>query len=219
MFSNVTLTQDAWPASSPYERVLGGEFASLHPQLRTYFGQIPFAHEGHGEGTFREAGLRLRTLRPLFAIAARLGMAFPEWGADVPFGVRNIPDADGAVHATRTFRFARAIRVMSDRVSVADGMLVDRLGHRGMLDVELLARVQHGALQLRSRRLALRLGALRLPLPRLLGVELTEEVVAGGAQRVAVRVSVPVLGEIYGYRGTFTYSIRHVGVPADVSAR
>lgn len=219
MFSKSADRPDASGEASVYERVLGDEFASLHPQLRAYFGAIPPGQEGRGSGVFREAGLRRRALRPLFVLAARAGVAFPEWGRDVPFDVRNTRDADGSLRAVRTFRFAGATRVMTDRMWAAEGGIVDALGHAGALEVELAVAVRGGALHMRSRRLALRVRGRRLPLPRLVAVTLTEEAAEGeGVQRVAVRVRVPLLGDVYGYDGTFTYAVTAT-TPTGVSVR
>ena len=193
-----------------YERVLGERFADLEPQLRTYFGGIPEGFEGVGRGCFEQAGLRRRALRPLFAAAGSRGIAFAEHAADVPFMVRNVAAADGSLHAVRTFVFPGAIREMSDCMRVVDGRLVDRIGRRGGIEVEFGASVADGRLTLTSRRLWLRISGLRVPLPRLATVVLDERTLSGEerTQHVRVCVSVPGLGEVYGYAGAFTYELR-----------
>ncbi|MFT3798244.1 DUF4166 domain-containing protein [Microbacterium sp.] len=198
----------AGDGASVYQRVLGGDFAALDPRLRSYFGPIPPGAEGVGVGTFREAGLRARVLRPLFAILRMRRIAFAERGVDVPFDVRNIPEADGALRGIRTFRFAGWPREMVDRMRVVDGRLIDRLGARGELEVELAVRVVDGGLRLDSRRIALRLGGIRLPLPRVVAVSIREEACDDGTQHVEARITAPILGEIYGYAGAFTYGLR-----------
>lgn len=209
MFSNATSALDATSTASVYERALGDAFASLPSQLRAYFGPIPPGYEGVGAGVFEEAGLRFRILRPAFALAARLGIAFPERGVDVAFDVCNAPAIDGSRRGIRRFRFGAATRVMIDRMDVIGGRLVDRLGRGGLLEVELDAHVRENSVRLSSRRLALRVRNRRVPLPRVMRVEVVEEVVDGppGGQAVTVRVSAPVLGEIYGYRGVFSYAV------------
>ena len=209
MFRNYRGSDSERPASV-YERVLGDRFADLDPQLRAYFGGIPDGFEGVGRGCFDEAGLRRRALRPMFAAAARRRIAFAERGADVPFTVRNVPAADGSLHAVRTFFFPHATREMRDVMRVADGNLVDRIGAHGEVEVELEASVSKGRLTMVSRRFALRLFGLRLPLPQLLRVVLCERTLSpeDRTQRVDVRVRVPWLGEVYGYSGAFTYELR-----------
>jgi hypothetical protein len=95
---------------------------------------------------------------------------------------------------------------MVDAMSVVDGALHDRLGRRGGLEVELILDVVAGALHMRSRRQWLRLARLRLPLPPIVRVTLTEQT-SGDGQRVDVRMTAPVLGEVFRYAGTFSYSI------------
>lgn len=214
MFSNCV---SGWPSTgqaSVYERVLGDEFATLDPQLRSYFGPIPAGFVGVGSGRYRAAGLRVRALRPLFALLGRRQIAFAEYGEDVPFSVRNVVDADGTLRSVRTFRFASGTRVMTDTMRVSGGRLVDRIGTRGELEVDLAVRVSDGRLRMQSGRLALRLFGLRLPLPRLVSVSLTEEACEDGSQRVGVRMTAPFLGEIYGYSGDFTYELQRVAISA-----
>ena len=54
--------------SNPIRRTLGERFTALHPQLQTYFGDIPDGHVGVGNGTYIWAGLRCRSLRSVFAV-------------------------------------------------------------------------------------------------------------------------------------------------------
>jgi hypothetical protein len=215
MYRNAIDGRDATTAGSIFERVLGDDFAALAPPLQTYFGAIPLGHVGVGAGRFDEVGLRVRALAPAFAALVRLGVAFPERQTDVPFDVRNEVGVDGARHAVRRFHFQGVTRTMTDRMDVVSGRLVDRLG--GLLEVELALCVAERDLRMISRRLALRVGGVRVPLPHLARVELVEGVDAGvaGVQRVAVSVRMPVLGEVYGYRGSFRYAIEPAppGVP------
>lgn len=195
---------------SVYERVLGDRVADLHPRLRRYFGSIPEGFEGVGEGVYREAGLRNCLLRPVFALLARGRIAFPEYGRGVRFTIRNAPGPGGVRHAVRSFAFPSATREMTDSMRVVDGRLIDRVGSRGRVEVELDLLVCDGRMQMRSRRIALRVAGLRLPLPPLVKLVIEERASSTdpGAQHVDVRMIAPVLGEIYGYRGTFTYDLR-----------
>jgi hypothetical protein len=58
---------------------------------------------------------------------------------------------------------------------------------------------------MRSRRQWLHLGPVRLRMPGLVRVTLAESA-AGGRQHVDVRMTAPVLGEVFRYAGTFTYT-------------
>ncbi len=214
MFSSPTSPPNETGAASVYERVLGESFTQLDPQLRAYFGTIPTGHEGFGTGRYDEAGLSKRVLRPLFALLARPRIAFAEHAVDVPFTVRNFTTPDGLLCAVRTFHFPRATREMADTMRVVDGRLLDRIGVGGHLEVELELSVSEGRLRMRSRRFALRALGMRLPLPPVARISLEERALPGavGVQQVTVRVTVPLLGEVYGYSGTFTYGLRPLTV-------
>ncbi|CDK00177.1 conserved hypothetical protein [Microbacterium sp. C448] len=216
MFSKRASVEGGSPGVSVYERVLGDDFGALDPQLQRYFGLIPEGFVGVGSGRYRVAGLCVRALRPLFAVLARRGIAFAEKGADVPFSVRNIPHPDGTLSAVRTFEFVNGTRAMRDVMRIDGERLVDRIGAKGEIEVELSMRVSEGRLRMESERLALRLWGLRLPLPRVVRVLLTEQALPVGAQRVELRILAPVMGEIYGYSGDFTYEVRRDEEPPEV---
>ncbi|PPG40542.1 DUF4166 domain-containing protein [Pseudoclavibacter sp. RFBA6] len=153
---------DAKPQQSVYEQILGPQIELLHPQLRRYFGPIPAGHEGRGSGVYSWAGGRRSMLRPVLAWLAFRHVLFPERGRNVPFAIRNRPEGDGALSARREFTFPRVTRVMEDTMRVVPGAggkprLVDRLGRRRGLEVELEVRVHEGALRMRSTRLWLRM--------------------------------------------------------------
>lgn len=193
---------------SVLERALGGSLTGLHPQVRDYVRALPPGASGHGEGRYRVAGLRVRMLRPAFAVLARAGIAFPERERDIRFTVTNIDAVDGSRHAVRTFSFAARTRIMVDEMRMERGTLVDRLGRHGRLEVSLHPSVEGGALIMHSGALRLRWGRVRLPLPHVATVILREESVEEGLQRVRVAIRMPLLGEVYGYEGTFRYSVR-----------
>jgi hypothetical protein len=193
---------------SVYERVLGERFGDLDPGLRAYFGSPP-GTVGTGVGVYEIAGSRHHWLRPVLAWLAWRRMLFPEFGHDIPFTIVNTTNADGSLSARREFGFPRVTRVMEDTMSVVDGALHDRLGRRRGLEVEFALAVVDGGLRMRSRRQWLRLGGVRLRMPGLVRVTLAES--AGGrpgaeTQRVDVRMTAPVLGEVFRYAGRFTYS-------------
>jgi hypothetical protein len=188
--------------ASVYERVLGERITELDPALRAYVGEIPAGSVGRGAGIYDVAGSRHRWLAPVLAWLAAREVLFPEYGRDIPFTVENRGDRT----ARRTFDFPRRTRVMTDAMTVVDGRLHDRLGRRGGLEVELLLEATRGELQMRSGRQWLHLGPLRLRMPGLVRVELTEAA-HGTGQRVDVRMRAPLLGEVFRYAGTFHYRV------------
>ena len=200
---------------SPYQAVLGGELAGLHPRLQAYFSAIPAGHHGYGRGVFETVGTPRRWLWPALAVLARAGVVFPVWQREVPFTVVNRPVAADSPHpavtADRSFALTAGDRHMRDLISVDASGLYDRLGSPPRLDSRLHASVVDGALRLRSTRVTLLAGGLRIRFPRRLApvVELIESFDdALGSQRVSLTVRAPLLGTIYEYAGTFDYEVR-----------
>lgn len=88
-------------------------------------------------------------------------------------------------------------------------VLVDDIGRNRRLRVVLTASVDRGALVLRSTRVGLRLGMLRLRVPEPFAprVLLTERFDAGRCQQhVSVEIDLPLLGRVYEYSGWFDYT-------------
>jgi hypothetical protein len=201
-------------AASPYERVLGPGFAELHPQLRSYFAAVPEGSVGLGHGTFAEAGAPRRWVRAALRALGLAQILFPVWEHDVPFTVLNraVPGAHGhrAVAAVRTFHLRGGDRVMVDRVDTVAEALVDVLGRDRRVQACFGAAVEDAALKLESTAVAVRVGrrTLRVPGPIAPRIRLTERAGAAGEQHIALTVRLPVLGQIYGYSGTFSYEIR-----------
>ena len=191
---------------SVYQRVLGGDFERLAPELRAYFSAPPADSVGRGHGVYEVAGSSRRWLAPLFALLAWRRILFPELGRDVPFTVTNIPGPGDGLSSRREFHFPARDRVMQDTMLVVDGRLHDFLGRRGGLEVRLGLTVTDGSLRMLSDRAWLHLRGLRLPLPALLSARVVlDERWVDGHQRVDVRMRHPLLGEIFRYTGTFDY--------------
>jgi hypothetical protein len=195
---------------SVYELVLGARVDELAPGLRRYFGELPAGATGHGDGEYEVAGSRQRWLRPALAWLATRRVLFPEYGHGIPFTVENVPTSRGLA-ARRTFSFPGRTRTMVDEMRVVDGRLRDRLGRRGGLEVELRLDVIGGGLRMRSGRQWLHLGPVRLRIPGLVRVTLAEDALPDGRQHVDVRMTAPVLGEVFRYAGTFRYSVSSSG--------
>ncbi|WP_424449579.1 DUF4166 domain-containing protein [Microbacterium arborescens] len=212
---------DPFDGRSVYERALGAAFARLDPALQTYFGPIPRGSEGVGAGVYDDAGYRgPRWLRPAMTFLAWRGIMFPDRAVGVPFRITNSPEPNGALVGQRDFDFPRGRRRMVDAMTPGRrGEIVDRLGRRGELEVRLRPAVDgRGGMRLRSVGIALRVGRMRLPLPPVASVEVRERVDPGNPRRQRVEVSVRtrLLGEVFRYRGSFSYRIQPaVRKPAD----
>jgi hypothetical protein len=201
-------------AGSVYQRALGDAFAGLSPVMQRYFGPLPAGHVGVGEGVYEVVGSRYRRLAaPLLRWSARHDVLFREAGRNVRFVVENRPLPDGGLRGTRWFGFPGSVRVMRDTIHADGAGLLERLGRRGGLEVGLVARVDRGAMVLRSRSLAWRVRGRRIRLPPVATVEVRErdDPAGGGRQRVDVRLRMPFLGEVFRYSGAFAYRI----VPAN----
>jgi len=203
---------------SPYELVVGDQLSQLHPRLQAYFRAIPEGHHGVGTGTFQTVGTPRRWLWPILWILERQGVLFPVWERDVPFTVINRPRVGAAgrpaVTATRTFHTRAGERRMRDAITTLGGGLVDYLGTRRRYRAELIASVERGRLTMTSTSLAVRLGSAWLPVPRWLAprVSLSERFDEQlGQQRVSVTTSVPGIGRVYEYTGSFVYELRQDG--------
>ncbi|WAA65087.1 DUF4166 domain-containing protein [Microbacterium oxydans] len=202
---------------SPYARALGERIDDLHPRLRTYFAAIPDGAVGVGDGVFQRVGTPRRWLWPLLRILERRGVVAAGWERDVPFRVENRTIASRAI-GERTLLFPRGPWVMHDAVALTrHGRVVDELGEPGVLSACFDVEVRDGALRLTSRAVGVRLGRLRLRIPRLVApvVRLTERFDdALDRQRVSLTVDAPLLGRVYEYRGDFTYRIQAAGESA-----
>lgn len=199
---------------SPYARALGERIDDLHPRLRAYFNAVPDGAVGVGEGVFQRVGTPRRWLWPLLRLLERRGVVAAVWESEVPFRVENRTIASRAI-GERTFHLARGPWVMRDAVALTrHGRVVDELGEPGLVAACFDVETHEGALRLTSRAVGLRLGRLRLRIPRPVApvVRLTERFDdALDRQAVSLTIDAPVLGRVYEYRGDFTYRIQHTG--------
>lgn len=198
---------------SPYLRALGGQRGALHPALRMYFAATPRGQVGVGEGTFSRVGTPKRWLWPVLRMLQRHGVVHAGWHHDVPFTIRNLSVA-GRVVSERKLHLPEGDWTMTDSVSAgAHGRVLDQLGEPVTLSAVFDVSVDEDALALRSRRVGIRLGRVRVRLPRLIApvVRLRESAEKqAGNQRVALTVDMPLIGRIYEYEGVFTYRIERV---------
>ncbi|MGO4679409.1 DUF4166 domain-containing protein [Microbacterium sp. 2MCAF23] len=198
---------------SPYAIALGDRITTLHPRLQAYVQPIPAGWVGVGDGVFDQVGCRnplLRTLLgPLLRVLQRGGAVYAGWAQAVPFTVRNRDEVGRS--AERTLHLRTDPWTMRDQVHpLPHGRVVDRLGRGGVVAAVFEVTASDGALELRSTRVGLRLGRVRIRFPQWLAprIRLRESADdAVGAQRVALTVDMPLLGRIHEYAGTFQYRI------------
>lgn len=198
----------------PYEAALGKQADELHPRLRRYFSAIPAGSVGVGHGVFSVFGATRGWLGPLLVPFERRAALASGRGREVPFRIvnRSVPLGDGTdvARAERVVELPSGPWTMIDSVACVGSRVVDRIGAPWTMSALFDAEVRDGALLLTSRAVGLVCGRFRLRLPRALApvVRLSESYDdALGAQRVDLTVEAPVIGRIYGYRGSFTYEI------------
>jgi len=198
---------------SPYARALGDRIEQLHPRLRAYFQAIPDGKVGIGEGVFQRVGTPRRWLWPILRVLERRGVVAACWERDVPFRVENLTVASRAI-GTREFHLPGGTWTMRDAVAATrHGRVVDELGEPALVAACFDVDVLDAALVLTSRAVGIRLGGLRLRVPRVLSpvVRLTERFdETADRQRVALTIDVPFIGRVYEYRGHFGYRIEEV---------
>jgi hypothetical protein len=196
---------------SPWEVALGGAVEQLHPRLRAYTAAVPDGSVGRGSGVFDVAGAPHKWLWPLLLPLSRVGVLHPAFGAGVPFRIENRPGPGPSVSAERTLLFRSGPWTMRDRIGIEAGRLVDDLGP---FRVGLSAAVRNGALLLTSSALTVRIAGSRIPVPRALTPVLRLEERyddASDRQHVHLRLSHPLVGVLYEYRGRFRYTIEEDG--------
>ncbi len=209
-------TPSAERTLSPYETALRDSLDLLHPRLRAYFGAVPNGYAGYGDGMFETVGTPRSWLRPLIGLLADPDVLFPVWESDVPFTVVNTPTVDDgcpAIVGERTFHLPGGDRVMRDLIVATPDGLVDIMGVRRRFRALFAAEVVDGALRMVSTKVSVRIACFQLWIPRFLAprVELlerfSEEV---ERQHVDVTLSLPLLGKVYEYAGSFRYELRAV---------
>jgi hypothetical protein len=187
------------PASSPFVVALGADFGRLAPAVRRHLAQD--ARSSHLAGTVR-AWRRGGALGWILARAVRLTAT-----EATPFELRNELRVDASGSSAMLWR--RTARGGLEATGLVRwdprrGALVDSIGPCGAIRVELLPRVDAGALELVSRRQWLHLLGLRVPLPRALvgHARARERAAEGGAITLTLALFHPWLGEYAGYEAT-----------------
>lgn len=149
-------------------------------------------------------------MRPLFRIAEAFGIAFAGWERDVPFRIEN-RTVDGRATAVRWFELPGRTWVMPDAVSlIAGDVLRTEIGVGPAVVTTFDITTGDGAVELAVRRVGMRLGCVRVAVPRALRptIRLRESWDETLEQhRVDMTIDAPVIGRVYEYRGTFRYAI------------
>lgn len=167
-------------------------------------------------------------VRPFLSLGRHRNILVGDTGRDLPFRIENYPYADSLGRETVTF--VRTFpRDRFDATMVYDdtrAQVMDYLGTHQHIAVPLALSVDdRGGLVIRSGRQRLLEGPLAVRLPAAAtGTAVVSEHFDDRAGRftIAVTVSNPVLGRIFGYWGSFTAEYVNVaehGIPASVRPR
>ncbi|MEV4074730.1 DUF4166 domain-containing protein [Nonomuraea fuscirosea] len=214
---------------SIFERALGPDFARLHPQLQRRFRVgLDSGEACVGTGVMHRVWNAGLVVQPFLALGRRRNILVAETGHDLPFRIENYPYADSygreTVTFVRTFPHSRFDATMIYDETRAQ--VLDYLGSHQHIAAPLqLAVDDHGGLVIRSGRQRLLEGPLAVRIPSAAtGTAVVSEHYDDriGGFRIAVTVSNPLLGRIFGYWGTFTAAYVDVaehGVPASVRPR
>jgi hypothetical protein len=138
---------------------------------------------------------------------------FPETGEGIPFQIMNrfFIGTDGIARMTfeRKLHFPGVERRFeaTTRYDEKADVILDALGDRGHLLVELVPTIEDGAITLRSRRQWITPFGLpiRIPLPRFLAGEATIQEWQESEASLGIRVTIStrMFGAFFGYEGTF----------------
>lgn len=196
-----------------FQAALGSAINAAAPGVREHFLQPIGARRYRGvmRRVWRRGGAR-GLLAAIFLRAGSLaGTLFSDTGEGVGFQLENevtlLADGWTTMRWSRTFYFPQGVRKFDAvmRFDEARGVIVDHFGKRGKIEVDLHPRVEQGAMVIESGRQIVRLGRLRLPVPRLLSARasIREWEEADGEFRIRVTLHNPLMGDFFGYEGSF----------------
>lgn len=202
--------------TSVFAQALGSDVERLHPQMRRRFGLTPDGENACvGRGVMDEVWRGPRATVPFLWFGAWRNILVPRTGTGIPFTIENYCYVDGLGRDTttfvRTFEFPRARRSRFDATMVYDaraGRVLDYLGTHQHLAVDLDLTVdERGGLLLRSGAQRFYEGPVGFSFPMVASgtAELREHFDdATGRFRIDLTVSNPLVGPVFGYRGSFT---------------
>lgn len=202
-------------ASTPFERALGrDELDKLSPTVRDHFlmTEDVMRYEGVMTKVWSKPGLARYLSYPGLLIGSAFDILFKEVGEDIPFELENrrVTRSDGISMMTwdRVFHFPSRIRRFYAEMiyDEARASILDYLGNRRGLQVELHASVVEGGMQIVSGRQELCLPSITLPLPPSFAGKATvfEQEQVPGRVSIDVKINTPLLGDFFGYTGFFS---------------
>ncbi|MGW9158649.1 DUF4166 domain-containing protein [Microbacterium sp. NPDC055665] len=203
---------------------LGDDAERLHPEIHAQM-RVE-AESDSAEGVFAVAGSRFGSLTGLASPVVGPGLLVTRFARDVPFRIDTVTGRSrsgrATLTATREFRFPGTTQRISDRLTATarPGIVHNVLGARGRVEMlEECSVTAEGALRMRSRAVALRIGGRRITLRGILRLDV--DLVDGWDEAekrrtIAMRATSPVLGTVLEYRGWYRYAASPA-VPEDAA--
>lgn len=198
---------------------LGEEAERLHPELLAQM-RVEARNDG-AEGVFAVAGSRFGRLAALASPLVGPRLLVTRFGRDVPFRIDTVsgrsPSGRPTLDTVREFRFADTTQHVVDRLFATGhpGLVQNALGSRGRVEMlEECSVTDDGALRMRTRAVALRLGRCRIALRGILRIDV--DLVDGwddthDRRTIEMRATSPVLGTVLEYRGWYRYADATLG--------
>ncbi|MBP1990325.1 DUF4166 domain-containing protein [Paenibacillus eucommiae] len=199
---------------SIYEQALGSDFTKLHPKIQERFSLHSTRQEASiGRGVMSRIWMNRCCAFPFLHLGSRRNLMFPQTGRNVPFEVENYTYQDTygreVVTWNRTFRFPNRIRRFDATMIYSEkrGTIVDYLGNHQHLAVDIeVSAANNGGIRIRSGEQRFYENWLQFRFPLMLsGTADVCEWYDDVRQQYYISVDVRnrLLGQIFGYEGTF----------------
>lgn len=198
--------------NSVFKHALGSAYADLHPAIQERYALASTDNRRCvGQGRMRSIKRNRLALPVLWAGTSR-NLLFPETGTDVPFQVRTVPFDENGVESVAYIRWfdvgpGRRFDAYMQYDDERD-CIVDALGTHRTLRTELrLTATSTGALHIETGDQWFVYGHRSIAIPRPLraDVNVTERYDDDRDRfEIAVEVSNPLVGFVFGYDGWFT---------------
>lgn len=200
---------------SPFSRILAAHAGDMSPGLfDQYLSPAGAPYEVVLAGTMERVWHRPAWLWPVFWLLSRWDLFFPETGENIPttLVITTDRDSDGTPFQTweRTFLFPGVERRYRSvmRYDAETNRIVELQGPGDILRESAEIRFElPGTLQFITVESCLKMGPVRVPLPRVLWVHgHVHQVVEdpeSGRTRVSLLIRHNLLGPVFGYEGVF----------------
>ncbi|WP_228409548.1 DUF4166 domain-containing protein [Radiobacillus deserti] len=192
---------------SIYRKAMGKDFNRLHPMLQKRYS----VSEGSvfvAKGTMYRIRGGPRWLAPLFWLATKRKLLFPEHGQNIPFTIVNQSKKE-QVYWKRAFYFPNKTRFFNAVMSLDSkrNVIKDYLGESPVVYSDLVFEVtQDGGILITSKDQRLVIGKWEIPLPKLFqGLARVKESFdpIKNTYRIDVSVRNPMIGHVFAYEGEF----------------